>query len=55
MLERAENNPSVKHKSTVFNGVYVTRNVDQHHLYYLESLCNNDDASKDLYAKTKVK
>lgn len=54
MLERAENNPGVEQfKSTVFNGVYVIRNVDQRYLYYLESLRN--DASKALHAQTKVK
>lgn len=44
-LERVvrEDNPDVeKFESSVFNGIYVTRNVNQRYLEYLESLRNDD-------------
>ncbi|WP_074012223.1 amidophosphoribosyltransferase [Candidatus Sodalis sp. SoCistrobi] len=54
-LERAvrEDNPDVEQfESSVFNGIYVTRDVDQRYLDYLESLRNDD--SKAMRAQTEV-
>ncbi|AFP85003.1 amidophosphoribosyltransferase [secondary endosymbiont of Ctenarytaina eucalypti] len=54
-LEKAvrEDNPDVKQfESSVFNGIYITRDVDQAYLDYLESLRN--DHAKALRARAEV-
>lgn len=50
--EREDNLDVEQLKFSVFNGIHVTRDVDQRYLDYLESLRNDD--SKALRAQTKV-
>lgn len=49
---REENPDIVQFECSVFNGIYVTKDVDQSYLEYLESL-RNDDA-KEMRGQTEA-
>ena len=52
---RAENPDIQQFECSVFNGVYVTRDVDQQYLDYLDSLRNDDAKAVQLQNEAKTR